>query len=346
MTTNAKLRPWFRHQDGWWYVTRRVNGKRVQTKLAQGLDNEAAAFQSFYELMAAEGRLDPAASPLISFNEVCQRFLVWSKRENEPSTTSWYHRFLGDFDDHFDGPVQSIRKQHVEGWLGKHPDWSQSTRRQAITCVKRVVNWGYEEGLLAEIPVAIRGLKRPPMDRRETIVDDTIHQKIVEATDDAFGRFVAGLRGTGARPDELRRVTAADVDLDAGVWLLGKHKTGKKTGKPRIIYLTEAMRETTRELVQQHPDGPLFRNSRGKPWTANAVRCRMRRLREKLKLPDGVVAYAYRHTFATEGLAGGVGIAEMAELLGHSDTKMLSAHYAHLDKKVQQMRKAAETAAN
>lgn len=346
MTTNAKIRPWFRRQDGWWYVTYRVNGKRVQTKLAEGRENEAAACQRFYELMAAAGAIEPDAPPMISFNEVCQRFLLWSKHQNERATTAWYHRFLADFDDHFDGPVQSIRKRHVEGWLAKHPGWSQSTQRQAITCVKRAIHWGYEEGLIAAIPVAIRGLKRPPMARRETIVDAVNHQRIVDATDEAFGRFVTALRETGARPDELRRVTAADVDLNAGVWLLGKHKTGKRTGKPRIIYLTDSMLPLTRQLVALHPEGPLFRNSRGAPWTANAIRCRMRRLRAKLKLPAGVVAYSYRHTFATEGLANGVGVAEMAELLGHADTKMLSAHYAHLDQKVQQLRSAAGRAAH
>ena len=32
----------------------------------------------------------------------------------------------------------------------------------------------------------------------------------------------------------------------------------------------------------------------------------------------GVVAYCYRHSFATNALVNGVGIAQVAELLGHS----------------------------
>jgi integrase len=42
---------------------------------------------------------------------------------------------------------------------------------------------------------------------------------------------------TGCRPGEIARVTAADVDVDRGLWVLKKHKTAKKTGKPRLVYL-------------------------------------------------------------------------------------------------------------
>ena len=40
---------------------------------------------------------------------------------------------------------------------------------------------------------------------------------------------------TGCRPSEVARVTAADVHLDAGVWVFVEHKTAKKTGKPIMV---------------------------------------------------------------------------------------------------------------
>ena len=66
--------------------------------------------------------------------------------------------------------------------------------------------------------------------------------------------------GAGGVPE-----TAAEVHLDAAVWVLPEHKTKKKIGKPRVVYLTPAMVELTRKLAKRHPEGPLFRNSRGKP---------------------------------------------------------------------------------
>ena len=50
---------------------------------------------------------------------------------------------------------------------------------------------------------------------------------------------------TGCRPGEVARVTAADVNLELGVWILKRHKTAKKTGKPRIVYLMPSMIDLT-----------------------------------------------------------------------------------------------------
>jgi integrase len=139
-------------------------------------------------------------------------------------------------------------------------------------------------------------------------------------------------------------VTAADINLDDAVWVLQKHKTQKKTGKPRVVYLTPAMVELTRKLAERHPEGPLFRNSRGKPWTRNAIRCRFRQLRRKLPNLKGVVSYTYRHSYATDALEQGVGVAQVAELLGHTTTDMVMQHYQHLSEKREHLLQAAQQA--
>ena len=136
---------------------------------------------------------------------------------------------------------------------------------------------------------------------------------------------------------EVRAVTAESV-RDA-VWVL-KSKDYDRTGKLRHIYLTPAMVELTQTLCREHPTGPLFRNTRGEPWTVNAVRIRFRNLRERLKLDPRVCAYAFRHTFVTDALEKGVPIATVAELAGHADTKMVSQVYSHLSQKGEHLRQA------
>jgi site-specific recombinase XerD len=69
-------------------------------------------------------------------------------------------------------------------------------------------------------------------------------------------------------------------------------------------------------------------------------------LRERLPHLKGVISYSYRHSFATNALENGVGVAEVAELLGHRDTKMLMKHYQHLSQKREHMRQAAIRAAS
>lgn len=99
--------------------------------------------------------------------------------------------------------------------------------------------------------------------------------------------------------------------------------------------------ELTRELIARHPEGPLFLNSRGKPWTCNAVRIRFRNLRKRHPELKGIVAYSYRSSFATDALESGVPDATVAALLGHTNTATLHKHYARLSGRLDHLKDAA-----
>ena len=229
--------------------------------------------------------------------------------------------------------------------LDGHATW-KGCRPDAIAAVKRAFSWATAEGLLDKNPV--QGIKKPPTEKRDRILTREEREEILAAIkDEPFREFVSAMQETGCRPSEISRVTAADVNLDSGFWVLKKHKTAAKTGKPRVVYLTPAMVELSRKLIAKHPEGPLFRGPRGgRPFTRNSIRCRFRRLREKLPHLAGVVAYSYRHTFATEALANGVGIAQVAELMGHTRTEMVSFVYGHLAERLSHMQAAAKKAVN
>ena len=275
----------------------------------------------------------------ISVATLADLFLEWCREENSPETYEWYKAFLQKFADHHGSlDVTSLKPLHVNGWAKRWPN--QNTRRSAIICVKRIVSWGLQEGYLASDP--LRTLKKPAATRRERILAPDEHKRILGATRGrAFKMFFFALSESGARPGEVARVSAEDFDGET--WVFKKHKTAKRTGKPRVIYLTPPLAKLCRRLVVQNGDGPLFRNSRGKPWTRNAIRLRFQHLREKLKL-DGVVAYTVRHTFCTNGLEAEVPIATMSELLGHSSTRMVSMHYNHLAEKREHLLQAARKA--
>lgn len=146
---------------------------------------------------------------------------------------------------------------------------------------------------------------------------------------------------TGCRPGEVAKVTAKDVDLDQGLWILKQHKTAKKTGKPRLVYLSPDALELTRGLVARRANGLLFLNSKGLAWTRNAIRMRFRNLRKKHPELEGVVAYTYRSSFATDALELGVPDASVAALLGHTNTATLHKHYVRLSGRLEHLKEAA-----
>jgi integrase len=300
--------------------------------------------RAYFRLMASgAGKLPEAEKFPVA--TVCDLFLDFSERHHTPDTYRGYKDFLQDFCEMYGTLLAAdLKPLHVTRWLDAHPGWNGS-RRNAVIAVKRVFNWAEAEGVLSFNPV--KKVAKPPQRRRDRILTPAERQEILEAIkDQSFRDFVLAMVETGARPGEVRRVTAAHVNLELGVWVFKEHKTAKRTGRPRVIYLTPAMVELTRTLIAKHPEGPLFRGPRSKRgFTRNGVRCRFRRLREKLPHLAGVISYTMRHSFATQALVNGVGIAQVAELMGHADTSMVSQHYAHLAGKVDHMREAARRAA-
>lgn len=143
---------WYRTFDDWWYVTIREDGKRVQKKLVKGADNVEEAEARFHLLMVEMGEEQPPPDYL--FAELVDLYLTFCEQEN-PSAYGWYQRFLQSFVDSYEGMTSNLKPLHVRSWLNKHT-WSQSTQRQAIVCVKRVINWAIDEELITKSPLRNR----------------------------------------------------------------------------------------------------------------------------------------------------------------------------------------------
>ena len=346
------MKPWYRASKDKWYVE--IGGKQnplgkhpedapPPKKGRNGWNAPPEIVAAFHKLMAADPANIPKAVDL-KVATVCDLFLDWSEKHHIADTYRGYKDFLQDFCVMY-GTLLSrdLKPLHVTRWLDSHLGWKGS-RRNAIVAIKRAFNWADAEGLLQPNP--IKTVKKPPQKHRDRILTPEERQEILATIKDlAFREFVFAMMETGARPGEVRKVTAAHVNLDLGLWIFKEHKTAKRTGKPRIIYLNAAMVELSRKLVEMYPDGPLFRGPRNKKGnTRNGVRCRFKRLREKLPHLAGVISYTARHSFATAALVNGVGIAQVAELLGHVDVTMVSEHYAHLAGNVKHMRDMAEKA--
>jgi integrase len=110
----------------------------------------------------------------------------------------------------------------------------------------------------------------------------------------------------------------------------------------RIVYLTDEALEITRRLMLTYPEGPFFRNTRGIPWTADAVNCRFTTI--KKKLGKRYCLYALRHTWMNRLLTAGVDSLTVAVLAGHCDTSTLAKTYQHLSQDPTYLQNAARKA--
>ena len=102
---------------------------------------------------------------------------------------------------------------------------------------KSAFNWADGEGVLQPNPV--KAVKKPPQRHRDRVLTPDEREEILRMIPDRhFREFVFALQETGARPGEVRKVTAAHVNLELGVWVFKEHKTAKRTGRARVIYPT------------------------------------------------------------------------------------------------------------
>ncbi|HEX3151476.1 MAG TPA: site-specific integrase [Gemmataceae bacterium] len=347
-------KPWYRASKSAWYVEHNLKQVRLDEhpegapppkKSKSGWNAPQPILDAFYKLMAT----NPANLPKpdrITVALICDLFLDHSQKHHAPDTYGNYQRFLQSFCDRYGrNPAAELKPFHVTRWMDDHPTW-KGGRRHAVIAVRRALSWAEQQGILTPNP--LRTLKADRVKcRTRVLTKDELSEILTTIRDRQFREFMQAMLETGCRPSEVARVTAANVNLDVGVWVFDRHKSDKKTSKPRVVYLTPAMVELSRKLIQQYPNGPLFRGPRDKTaFSRQNIRCRLKRLRTKLPHLKHFVCYSVRHTFATQALIKGVGVAQVAELLGHASTEMVSRTYGHLADQVVHMREAAARAAS
>jgi integrase len=346
----AVQKVWFRKSKNCWYATIRENGGQKQIRLLEAPDTaegkKLAEKELIRELADRDISEDGIKAPgWMTISHILQGFFKHSRQEHTPETAAWYKTVLTPFETMWgELPYRRLRRKHVKTWLGK-TGYNPTSQNKALGGLKRAFNWAVEEELIPKNPIA--HVRKPKALTRDRTLEPAERELILASIKDAaFRDFVAAMTLTGCRPGEVMRVCPEHVNLTAGIWELPKHKTAKKTGKPRRIYLCPEAVELTKRLMENSPESsPLFLNSRKKPWTRNAVRIRFRRLRKKFPQLKGVVAYTYRASFATDALEQGVPDATVSALLGHTNTDTLHRFYARLGSRVEHLKDAAGKAA-
>ena len=335
-----KPEPWYREDRNGWYVN--LNGKRhflgehpagasKPEKNKQGRWNAPQVIDdAFHKLM-----LTPATIPSGTIWEVFDSMLDWTLANRAKRTYDYYKDILQRFKD--DVPnvlVEKFTPDHVYRWLnGK--DWGDTYKRGCMTTLCRAFNWAVKARKITFNP--IRGIEKPEASHRETLITEKEFEKVLAlVTDEPFRDILTIIWLTGCRPFEAARVEARHVTK--GCWEFPK-KEGKGK-RPRVVFLVPEAERITKKWMERNPEGPIFRNNRGRPWTAMAFSNRFGDL--KKKVGRKLCMYAIRHSYIHHGLTKGkIDPVVMATLAGHSNTNMILNVYGHLLKDVAFMRKAA-----
>jgi integrase len=327
-------KPWFREDRQAWYVT--INGERHNL----GPD-EKEARRRFHELMARPEPQAPApARPEgLTVARVFDKFLDWCQKHCAPRTYDWYLDHIQSFLDTLQRSDQmaatSLKPFHVVEWADAHSDWGSNFRYGAIVGIQRPFNWAEKLGYIPASP--LRHIEKPPRKRREQVVTPEEWPAIRDhyPEGDAFRDILEFAWETGCRPHEAKTIEARHVQLDRHCVVFPPDEAKGKRRR-RTIHLTPRAEQILARLLARRPQGLLFLNADGRPWTAFAMNCRFCRLKKHLGVK--YAAYSLRHGFATRKLEDGLDHLTVAALMGHADGTMLARVYSHVGERQDYLR--------
>lgn len=285
------------------------------------------------------------------YEPVLDRFAehLRSVRNRAPSTVSNCRHYLACFlgwwlEEHGDADLDAVRPRDLHDFLAAETarGLAPATRYAEINALRGFFAWLVAEDELATDPSAtLAPPRRNPS--RVDVYAPAEAQAILAHTaglTDLRGRqrhaILSTLRYTGARAGEVSGLRLDRIDLPARrLEVLGKGSRHRLLAVPAPLART--LETFLTEVRPQLPDTPyLFVNTH--PFVPDPDRrCSVSALQRECRLaaqgagiPGRHYPHRWRHSFATELIRAGMGVAQVQRQLGHASivSTML---YTHLD---------------
>ena len=133
---------------------------------------------------------------------------------------------------------------------------------------------------------------------------------------------------TGARYSELARLSVADVNTDTGMIYISPDA---KSGRGRHIPLSvDGLDFFKSHIAGSSGNEAVFTREDGTPWGKNHYSRLLKQSCAIAKIEPEIGFHELRHTYASLLAQAGADLLTISKLLGHSDTRITSRHYAHL----------------
>jgi integrase len=139
--------------------------------------------------------------------------------------------------------------------------------------------------------------------------------------------LVWGAVQSGGRYGELGRLVASDFREEAKAIFI----QFSKSGRSRFVPLSdEGVSFFAQATAGKASNELIFRKQDGEPWGETHQFRPLRAACERAKIAPPINFHALRHTYASQLVMAGTPLMVVAKALGHADSRICEAHYAHL----------------
>ena len=275
-----------------------------------------------FELAIINGEVSLATNGSASqatFSGVAKKYLRSRSTGTGKTTKNMVNRFIEEFGD---APIRHLNLEAIEDFIADYHlarGHTDGTIRRTLTALQSVINFGAKMGHCEPIK-----LDKPPDNphKTDTMTDEQI-EKIMEKLHPDVARFCTFLQYTGSRPIEAINLQFKDVDF-ANSKVTLRSKKGRGGGmRERTIPLHPKAREVI-PYSNPLPVTSVFTLNGRDIVDSNQLSKHWAAAREAVDdIPNEVGMYALRHTFATKLCRSNVPVKVVADLLGHTDLKMV-----------------------
>lgn len=336
--------PFFKQSHNAWYWH---NGKKL-VRLGKKKD-EAFAEWGRQQTRESDAPTEPVATEMKT-SKLIDVYLEWVGREENRSKSTHvsYTRTLAPLKELCGSiPAEQLRAKDLDKVIkerlttyrsqdGVLKRYSETSRWHFFKAAMAAFNWAKDQGHIAS-HFLVKLKDRPECGvRQEWITQEQFDQLIAACDEPLLKDLLIALWQTGARPFELLQARAEHIDHKDRCLRFFRAKGDKVKAKrkkrdaTRTVQLSEEAYKIVCAYAAKHPEGLLFRNSWGNAWTAGLLGHRLEILRKRTGIQK-LTPYVLRHSFCTRLVLKNVNAVIIKDLMGHSDLKMISSVYSHLN---------------
>jgi len=333
----------------WRFLYTDHHGDRQSVQIGAVSKREAVttAHQLLAEL-SEKGRLHPSDAPAsVGWSEfVDGYYLAYLEEQKAPATIASERASLGWLGEYFlampitaitTGDVEDYKRwrrvhrgAHGKGKARRVPKGQTSARtiNLNLQAFRNVMNYARQLGKLEQVPEVIR-LPEKAERRPRKYIEANQFETVIDAAGPKRRLLVMFALYTGMRPGEIASRTLADLEFDRGLIRVDDHPEQGfmvKAGQRRLVPMLPKLQEELEAARDEFPtSGPIFEGQ--------SLKMTLRRASKAAGLDFVLSPHGCRHSFATRAASDRWPIRLLQDWLGHSDLRMISEVYVHLDEK-------------
>ena len=242
------------------------------------------------------------------------------------------------------GKVKPKPSLDCSKWLLEASEtYAPSTYNERLRLLCNCLSWAIGEGLANMNPyINLKKRKIGRIQVKPFKIDEM--KNIIQGFGEiqpAYKDFVTFLFLTGCRPSEAIGIQWKRVDFDRGEITIcdslpktvseGHKRKSTKTGSVTVLKINEGLRSVLSQIELGFPEDLVFKSSLSKNGIINLKNFWVHwgKVLTHTKI-EYRKPYTTRHTLASHAIDQGLSLVEVAYILGHTDTSMVSKVYGHM----------------